>query len=270
MTRNHKIIFIVLSIALITIWHYATTLHHPFLHVLHRELYLIPIGFSAYWFGSRRGLTAAFISAILFLPKVLAPGHGESTYDLNNLLEIPTFFLVGYLVGKYHDIRKTRLTTLWESREEKGGKGFHNVLLCIDNSKNAFKAAQYVAENFSRKEQLVVTIMGFVREPSGDLFSNPEDHDKAKADIEANVTSLVGDAQDVLLRSGLPADGVRTGILKLEKESIVAMILEEQKNSHYDTVVVGGTKMSKTEEFLFGNMAVKLVREADCPVITVF
>jgi len=55
----------------------------------------------------------------------------------------------------------------------------------------------------------------------------------------------------------------------ITKESVALKIMEEQKQYHYDTIVIGGTKMSKAQEFLFGNAAVKLVREAGCPIITV-
>jgi len=241
------------------------------LHVLHRELYLIPIGFAGYWFGARAGLTTALVAVICFLPRVLMPGHGGGTYLLNNVLAIATFVLVGYLVGKYHDARKGQfMTTRWEPRKEQMGKGSFHVLLCIDNSKNAYKAAQYAANTYARSDRTAVTIMGFIREPSVDIFADSEEHAKAKADMASNVQDLVGKAEETLRQKGVPADMIKTSTLTLQRESVAARILEEQRRSHYDTIVVGGSKMSKTEEFLFGNVAVKLVREADCPVVTVF
>ena len=271
MSRNRKIILTSTLIVLISIWHYQTEVHHTFLHILHRELYLIPIALAAFWFGARGGLTVAVISILLFLPRTLMPGHGSSVYQINNFLGIPTFLLVGYFVGKYQDIRRSRYTTLWENREEKqdtGGR--YNVMLCIDNSKNAYKAAQYVADNFSANPRIAVSIVGFVREPSAELFSGPEEHAGARESMEANIRKLVQDSRDALVNRGFSPDAVKTAVFKLQKESIVARILEEQKKSQYDTIVVGGTKMSKTEEFILGNKSVKLVREADCPVITVF
>jgi len=47
-------------------------------------------------------------------------------------------------------------------------------------------------------------------------------------------------------------------------------IVKEQEEGRYDTIVVSGTKMPKHQEFLFGNLAVKLIRSVDCPVITVY
>jgi nucleotide-binding universal stress UspA family protein len=270
MTRNRKIVLTSFVAILITYWHYATDIHHPFLHVLHRELYLIPIAFYAYWFGARAGIAAAVICSILFLPKVLLMGQGHGPFDINHILDVPMFFLVGFLVGKYRDTRKNLYTTIWEHEEEKPELGIHNILLCIDNSKNAFKAALYVAGAFCNNRQLTVTVVGFLQVPSAGLFSAMEEQTKAEADMEASITDLVKDANDALLTCGLPATVIKTRVMRLQNESISDKILEEQQKMHYDTIVVGGTKMSKAQEFVLGNMNVKLVREADCPVITVF
>lgn len=271
MSRNRKVFLTTVLILLISIWHYQTGVHHTFLHILHRELYLFPIALAAFWFGARGGVTVALISILLFLPRTLMGGHQASIYDLNNFLSIPTFLLVGYLVGKYQDIRKARYTRLWEhGNHDSTAIGRNNILLCIDNSKNAYKAALFVADNFSDNPRVAVNIVGFIRDPSADYFSSREEYIKTKGDIEASITKLVENSRDTFLKRGFPPDAVTTGIQRLQKESIVAEIIEEQKKSQSGVIVVGGTKMSKTEEFILGNKAVKLVREADCPVITVF
>ncbi len=271
MTGNQKKIIIAALTILISIWHYGTQIHHPFLHILHRELYLIPIGLAAFWYGSRGGLLTAVIAIIVFLPRTMVPSHVQGTYHLNNLLIIPTFLLLGYFVGKYQDVRKHQFTTLWTDHEQKVEQvGRKNVLLCIDNSENAFKAARYVADHFSANKQMVVTIMGFIREPSQELFSDSEEYTKARADIEENIANQVDYSKEALLNSGFPPDAVKTAVVKLQKESIAWKILEEQKQNQFGTIVIGGARMSKTEEFVLGNKAVKLVREADCPVLTVY
>jgi nucleotide-binding universal stress UspA family protein len=58
--------------------------------------------------------------------------------------------------------------------------------------------------------------------------------------------------------------------VRISRESLAAKIMEEQRHLSGDTVVLAGAKMSKTQELILGNPAVKLVREADFSVVTVF
>jgi nucleotide-binding universal stress UspA family protein len=271
-TSNQKKSLIVILVALISVWHYSTNVHHPVLHILHRELYLVPVVLAAYWFGKKGGLTASVISSLLFLPWVFMSHEATFTNQLNNALELLTFNGVAYLLGIYRDAHKARYTTFWRPEAEKPAAQPHqrNVLLVIDNSANAAKTSRYVADNFARDRNMEVTILGFIREPSEDLFANSDEFTKAKKDSEENITALVDDAQKALLSGGFPRGAISVKIARIRKETIASKLMEVQKNDPYDTIVVGGVRLTKPEEFIFGNLAVKLVRESSCPVVTVF
>ncbi len=144
------------------------------------------------------------------------------------------------------------------------------MLLCVDHSPNALKTAQYVVANFAWRDNMAITILGFIREPSGDVFDNEEEHEKARSDNEAIIAGVVEDARRTLLDGEFPEDSVTVKMIRLRRKSIAAGILEEQRRAPCHTVVVAGSKMSKTEEFILGNVAVKLVRESNCPVMTVY
>jgi nucleotide-binding universal stress UspA family protein len=274
MSGTKRITVITVLITAITYLHYSAHGHHTMLHVLHRELYLIPIVLSAYWFGKKGGLTVAVLSSVLFLPKVLIGEQISTTYGINNILEIMMFIVVAYLIGQFQDVRRAHwrafFTTpkqlLGEARAERG----HRVMVCMDHSPNSPRTGQYVVDNFTRHENMTVAILGFIREPSGDFFANADEYEKARADNERTVTGLVEDAQRTLIEGGFPDKTITVKTITIQKESIAAKILEEQQLSPCDTIVVAGAKMSKTEEFIFGNVAVKLVRESDCSVVTVY
>lgn len=271
-TGNQKKSLIVILVALISVWHYSTNVHHPVLHILHRELYLVPIVLAAYWFGKKGGLTASVISSLLFLPWVFMSHEATFTNQLNNALELLSFNGVAYLLGMYRDAQKARYTNLWRPEAEKPATDSdrRNVLLVIDNSANALKTARYVADNFAVNPDMKVTILGFVREPSEDLFPNPDEFRKAKVASEESIASLVDDALKTLVSGGFPHKTISIKTIKIRKETIAARLLEEQRKAPYHSIVVGGVKRSKAEEFIFGNLAVKLVRESNCPVVTVF
>lgn len=117
---------------------------------------------------------------------------------------------------------------------------------------------------------MTVTILGFIREPSQDLLANADGFRKAKDASEETIASLVDDARETLLAGGFPQEAIGIKTIRIRKETIAARLLEEQKKAPCHSIVVGGVKISKAEEFIFGNLAVKLVRESNCPVVTVY
>lgn len=57
---NLKAIMIVGSIVVVTALHYGVAPSHPALHLLHRELYFIPILLAGFWFGLRVALLTSW------------------------------------------------------------------------------------------------------------------------------------------------------------------------------------------------------------------
>ena len=272
MSRKQKIFLIVLLTFGVSFLHF-TTLHQPVLHLIHRELYLIPMVLCAYWFGKKWGLTMCAVVAILFFPWTLMHTMEAGVrYHALNVIEIMVFFLIAYFVGFYHDARVSLYASLAAAPEiptrtlmDHG----RNLLLCIHNSPNVLKAAKYVANTFADQKGTVVTVFGIVREPSFDLFNTREEWENAKKESQSEISGLTEQTQNILVEGGLPKEAIRTKASRISKESVALKIMEEQEQFHYDTIVIGGTKMSKAQEFLFGNAAVKLVREAGCPITTV-
>lgn len=256
----------------ISLLHFTTGIHHSTYHVIHRELFLIPIVLAAYWFGKKGGLAVSLISSVLFLPWAFHTAHVSTQYHINNVLQVLTFNGVAYLLGMYRDANKAKFTTFWRPNVERLGPSSEerNVLVCIDNSENALKTARYVVDNFSKDGKTSVTILGFVREPQEDLFAKPEEYREACAENDETLAALLRDARIILQEGGFAPETLNVKTIKLKNESIGNRILDEQQNTQFSSIVVGGSKMSRTEEFIFGNLAVKLVREANCPIVTVF
>jgi len=274
MSRTNKKALIAVLLLIISYLHYKTHGYHSVLHVVHRELYLIPILFAAYWFGKKGGLIVAVISSLMFLPKILTVERASSPYGVTNLIEILTFFIVAYLLGHYQDVRHSHWRTFFRTPRPATGqppkKYGSRVMVCFDNSTNANKAIQYVVDTFSKLENTEVAVLGFIRDPSGDAFADHDQYERAKAENERTVTGMVEEARKTLLQGGFEEDAVSTEIVRIQRESLSGRIIEEQHRLSCDTVVIPGIRMSKTEELILGNPAVRLVREADFSVVTVF
>lgn len=274
MSRFHKHAVVILLIIIISILHFTTRVHHPFLHLIHQQLYLLPIIVTAYWFGKKYGLLVSALSAVLYLPWTLLAGHHESTYyHINNTLGVGLYFLVAYLIGSYRDLRVSYFTTKYPEPKpvetSPAGDG-RKILLFIDDSPNALKAASYLADTFGHRDRASITILGIVRDQPENVFPNREEWEKAKTANHQRLDDLVKHAHETLTRGGIKEESIHVQESPVSKESIAEKIIEEQERFHFDTIILGGTRMSKAEEFIFGNIAVKLVRAAVGPVITVY
>ncbi len=274
LTGKVRIALVVISLLLIATLHYTIELNHREFHILHRQLHLVPIILAAYWFGRKGGLMVSIVSSILFLPGVLTDYDNTSIYCFNNILEIIIFNIVAYMMGLYGDIRKSQFITASNEQdneqENETSKGERNLLLCIDDSPNAIKLAKYVVDTFAKQNGMTVTLLGLIREPSEDQFSNHEQCLYARAEQEGHIIGLVRHAHEMLIAGGFPDEVVNTNIVKFQQGSVAAKILQEREKGRYDTIVIGGRQMSKSEEFMFGNSAIKLIREAPCSLVTVF
>jgi len=77
-------------------------------------------------------------------------------------------------------------------------------------------------------------------------------------------------SREVLVQGGMPVEAIQLKNLTADsKSSISAIIMEELSRGNYHTVVLGKRELTKAQEFLFGSLSIKLVREAGANVLSV-
>ncbi|RJP75025.1 MAG: HD domain-containing protein [Candidatus Abyssobacteria bacterium SURF_17] len=104
-----KTLFLALSLTLITVVHYTTRTDDPhiyFVHVIFANLYLVPIVFSAYWFGLLGGLLVAAASVILYAPHVILQWPGSAMDRASQAGTMALFLLVGLAAGHLSSMEK--------------------------------------------------------------------------------------------------------------------------------------------------------------------
>ena len=100
-----KIGLIILMIITITFLHYVTQ-HGAFrLHILHRELYFLPILLASFWFGRNFGLVTSLIVSSLYAPYALVSSENQSNL-LPVVFQILVFNLVAFVLGWMVDRQK--------------------------------------------------------------------------------------------------------------------------------------------------------------------
>lgn len=92
-----KKILIGALILLITILHFSVSAQHPALHVLHRELYFIPILLTAFWFGCNPGLIISLLVGFLYSSYILTFHNHVGMATV--VPQVLVFVLVGTMLG---------------------------------------------------------------------------------------------------------------------------------------------------------------------------
>jgi signal transduction histidine kinase len=93
-------------VIIITILHYGTSRDSMTLHVLHRELYFLPILLSGFWFGRNAGFMVALLVSFLYSSYILTfPGvHGGMAALIPQVF---VFILIGTTFGWLADKERT-------------------------------------------------------------------------------------------------------------------------------------------------------------------
>ena len=97
-TKSLKMVVITVMTVLITMLHYGAMQGDPGLHILHRELYFIPILLASFWFGLRTGLATSIAISLLYAPQgFLYKNALSSSISIGS--QILIFNLVGLMLG---------------------------------------------------------------------------------------------------------------------------------------------------------------------------
>ena len=96
--KPFKIALIAFLVGLITVLHYGAIHGHLGLHILHRELYFIPILLASFWFGLKVGFATSAIVSIIYAPHVFLYQDPHSSF-LTVGTQIIVFNLVAVMLG---------------------------------------------------------------------------------------------------------------------------------------------------------------------------
>ncbi len=137
------------------------------------------------------------------------------------------------------------------------------MLISVDHSENAKRTVDYVARMVGNHPEIRVTLLHVVREPGADTVPEPSERATRRQQLETGGRMLLEGRRADLVSAGLSPDRVRTKLLfAVAPETPADVILREKHEGGYETIVVGRRGVSKKEEFMFGSVSSRLVREA--------
>lgn len=144
----------------------------------------------------------------------------------------------------------------------------NKVLIAVDLSENSLAAVDYVGTMLANQESARITLLHVIREPSPDVMPDAEER-KNHVEERRNAALSALEQVGVKLRDqGIPEKNLTIKIQVCGNPiSIADLVLHERTAGEYGTVVVGRRGVSKREEFLFGSVSSRVVREAkNCAV----
>jgi len=153
------------------------------------------------------------------------------------------------------------------------------ILVAMDASEHAMKAARYVAETLKGCKDVKIILFSVIPEVSAafktlvgtDFASIIPDFEKKLGGLatlrhkqEAKIEEILKQAKKILEDTGIPGKNIEIAVRR-KKEGIARDILRELEREDYDTIVVGRRGVSGA--FFFGSVSDKIVKYArNCAV----
>jgi len=278
-----RIIAIVGIVVLITALHYLTPMSIPALHIVYRELYFVPIILAGLWGGKKGGIFTSVAVSLVYIPHMFMLAAPHPMFDPNtmlnvlissaesrwgNLFELLFFNLAGFFVGTYADLKQGYVNTKHQPYHATTFK--KNFLLYVDDSQVSLYAAKYFADIFGEASDVAVTLLWVSSGTDPDYFETSEEASDYEKTLREKGGTLLGQVKETLSNGGVADDRIRLRMTGADKkEKVSDKILAELKTGEYDTVIVGKHHLTRSQEFLFGSVSVRMVREAGANVLTV-
>lgn len=142
-----------------------------------------------------------------------------------------------------------------------------NILISVDESENASRAVDYVAQLLGGLEDFRITLLHVIPEPEEDYFRTEEEKERWLEQYREKMDNRMEHYRRRLIDAGFAEDRVKVRITMRFCPSMAKCILQERDQLEYSTIVVGRQGLSRSEEFLFGSISSKIVNHArDCTV----
>ena len=216
--------------------------------------------------GKKGGLISSLIASVLISPHFFFD-LSSNEFILENSISIILFNLTGLAVGFYSDRQKRSyfVERTHISNPTTFGK---NILIYLDDTPLSLKVVHWAVQFLNLHRDIQITIL-FV------LLNRTEPTSSAKSPGEQDIEKALDhlkDAKNSLVENGIPED-------KIEMKHVAAVatsprpssdkILEELEKKNYDAILVPKHYKTRAQEFILGDVAVRLMRDASVPVLAI-
>ena len=142
----------------------------------------------------------------------------------------------------------------------------NSILVAWNESMVSRTALDYLVGLSMCPEDVQITILHVFRKASASEELMGKKFTKEEAD---RFMSLLQQAKERLIEKGFLPDNIQTVMAEEPYTTIADGIIDQFKKEKFDMVVIGRKRMSKAEEFVMGDISVKLIRALEDAAVLV-
>ena len=253
----------------VAVFHFFIPRDFLSLHILFRLLYLVPIAYIALYSGRKGGILAAITMTIIFIPHFFMDRTTQD-FTAGNIAAVILFYITGFFVGSFRDSSERVVINQQQQHVvvPSTGEGC-SILFYIDNSPLSTASAEWFGAYFGGRD-ITVTLLWVYNEDESEKFASQELADEYVSQQGNETATFLDELRDMLTGSGIPRENVSIkNVAVTGKVPVSDKILEELKDGNYDLLLLSKHQQTKAQEFLFGDVPIRLLREASIPVLSV-
>lgn len=142
----------------------------------------------------------------------------------------------------------------------------NSILVAWNDSISSRAALEYLVGLSMCPEDVKITLLHVFRQASaseefmGKTFTREE---------EKRLSNLLQKAKDHLVENGFIPENIRIIMAQESYPTIAEGIIDQFKKENFDMVLIGRKRMSKAEEFVMGDVSIRLVRALEIAAVLV-
>ena len=142
----------------------------------------------------------------------------------------------------------------------------NSILVALNDSVSSRAVVDYLANLSICPEDWNISLLHFFRKPSAseELMGR-----KFTEEQPSRMMAVLERAEDRLVEKGFNPERIETELVRQPYQTIADGIIDQVNKRNFDMVVIGRKRMSKAEEFVMGDISIKLVRALDGAAILV-
>ena len=142
----------------------------------------------------------------------------------------------------------------------------NSILVALNDSVSSRALVEYLAQMSLCPDDWDIDLLHFFRKPSSseELMGK-----KFAADQPAKMTAMLEKAKEKLVENRFNPEKINVDLVNEPYESIAEGIIDQAQKRGSSMVIIGRKKMSKAEEFVMGDISVKVIRALDGAAVLV-
>ena len=136
----------------------------------------------------------------------------------------------------------------------------NSIFIAFNNSMSSKGVLDFLVKSSFSRSSTSIIICHLFRKPTSSEELMGKTYTKER---ESRLWGALNAAKEKLVQSGFNAENIEVDMITEPYATLADGVLDQCEKRNIDLVIIGRKKMSKAEEFVMGDLSVKLVRNLD-------